>query len=288
MQRLWQTAMLIGLTGCGGAPIDHAQTLQASLTDARQAAIRAARPRPLVVLTETTAHLFRADAPDETISIDAPLARLLQTVALSPRLAWWRLSQTPTPDATRAAQVAADAHTVDALRQHLDTVPAPHRDRAEALLEQTHQFLAQQARAGTVDRAQLGAFIQRHRALSDQLLQDAARLRIAALRKALAPWYARLSAPEKATLRAVVIASPSSREGHPAVQYLMDLLGAPGEGERIGFQAGGTVADAQRTAARRQLTTDLGIEGYRDPRHLWQAPLAPGTRAELEAPATDE
>jgi hypothetical protein len=270
------------VSACGSAPVNHAQQVQAALDDARQSAIQQAQPRPLMVLTATTAHLFRADAPDAVVPIGAPLAKVLETIALTPRLAWWRLSQSALPTSKQAAQVAADARTVDALRQHLGSIPSPHRDRAEALLDQTRHFLGSQARQGSIDRQQLGAFVQRHRALSDQLLQDAAKLRIAALHKALGPWVSRLLPAEKATLRAVVIDAPDAREGHPTVQYLMGLLNAPGEGERIMFQAGGTVAQAKQTAARRAIATELGIEGYQDPRHLWQSPLAPGARTELE------
>ena len=284
MRRLWLLALTPAalLVACGGAPTDQGAALGEARVQARQAAARRAPARPVIVLTATDAHLLTAH-DQRAASIQAPQADLLETVALAPRLIWWRLAPSRMLRADVAEQLVRDAQRLSALQAQLSTLPEPHQGRAIALLTQTREFIEAQSRSGTVDRPALGAFIRRHRVLSDQLLRDAADLRIKALHAVVEPWWASLDPAARATLRAAVIGAPADREGHPQVQYLMHALGAAGEGQRILYREGGSVEQAVAAVDDLALSVDLGVEGYADPLHLRQAPTAPGARQVLEA-----
>lgn len=277
--RRWVWVLL--LFGCGGAPTDHGRALQAAQDEARAAAATRAPVRPIMVFTATEAHFIRADGK-ETVSLADPQVDLLITIALLPRLGWWVATDRATIDARTAVALAKHAKRVGALRANLSQIDGPARDRAAALLEQVQRELDALSRKGKIEPGRLGAFVQRHRALSDQLLRDAATRRIKRLQTVVSTWWARLDAAGRATLRTVVIDTAARREGHATVQYLMRALGAFGEGERIQYQEGGTVEAAVATVERRADATALGTAGYGDMLHLQQDALAPGARQVLE------
>lgn len=285
MRRLWLLPAALPallLVGCGGAATDTASALRQTQLDARRAAAATSPTRPVLVLTPTAAHLYFANDRREWAPLDAPNADLLEAVALAPRLVWWRLAPVRQLRAQRAAQLVDDGRMLAAFQAQLSTLPEPQQGRAVALLTETRAFIDAQSRRGTVDRPVLAAFVRRHRVLSDQLLQDAADARLTRLHTVVEGWWARLDMVQRATLRAAVIDTAAHREGHPQVQYLMQAMGAAGEGQRITYLEGGEVWQALEAVADLAQGVELGIEGYADPMHLRQAPTAPGARTVLE------
>lgn len=271
----------LGLLGCGGAPSDPGQALRAALVEARAGAARRAPVRPIMVFTATRARLLRADG-EERATLDDPQAELLTTIALLPRLGWWLAIDQVNIDAGTAVEIARQARQVGALRAQLDRIDGPARDRAAALLEQVQHALDGLSRMGRIDPIRLAELVKEHRALSDQLLRDAAKRRVERLHAVVSPWWAALDPTARATLRAVVIDSAERHDGHPTVQYLMRALDVEGEGERIQYREGGSEAEAIEAVERRADATTLGTAGYGDPLHLQQDALAPGARAVLE------
>lgn len=284
MRRLWVLGLLPALTlaACGGPPTAMADALRQARIKARAAAAAIAPPRPVLVLTPTRAHLYRDADRHQQASLVVPHAKMIEAIALTPRYVWWQLAPVTQLRAERAAKLASDARNLAALQARLGDLPDPYQGRAIALLTQTRAFMDAQSRRGTVDRAALGEFVRRHRVLSDRLLQDAAELRLTRLHTVVEGWWAGLEPTERATARAAVIDAAAHREGHPQVQYLMQALGAAGEGQRIVYREGGTVAQALDAVADLAQGVALGIEGYGDPLHLRQAPTAPGAHEVLK------
>lgn len=282
--RRWASALaLAGLTaGCGGAPTAPGRGLAQVQAQARAAAAQRAPVRPIMVFTPDAAWLFDQKGGSTRVALADPQVDLIRTIALLPRLGWWTVTDRAVIDARTAVALARQARTVKGLQAEVTRITGPARDRAAALLEQVHAELDALSRSATVTPTRLAAFVQRHRALSDQLLADAASLRLARLRATVEPWWRGLDPAGRATLRAVVIDTPARRAGHLTVQYLARALGASGEGERVQYREGGTVAQAIEAVERRADAAALGSAGYGDALHLQQDPLAPGGQRLLE------
>jgi hypothetical protein len=134
--------------------------------------------------------------------------------------------------------------------------------------------------AGVPDRTRLAADM---RAQAPAILADAteaARLQLDALDADLRPWWAGLSAAERASTYVVVLGPKTPREGNLAYTYFVNLLGPGSDGYRV-IYAEGIYDEAGGEALLTQLLTDrrLSADFFVDERRMERDILADAAEA---------
>jgi hypothetical protein len=139
-------------------------------------------------------------------------------------------------------------------------------ERQQRLLKECEAFLDGVIKEQRLERTQWEAFLKEMRPLIDANTEDAARVQLDALHKAVGVWREKLTATEWDRLRVVVMGSQMPRKNNLTVQYFARLLGEEGEGKRIVYaEALFDEAKALDLLGTRLLDTRIGEAFFADP-----------------------